>query len=229
MAHAGVVTLSSIVVVVFGCGGSGGLPAAEPDARRGLPAESIGSFQGTRWGTFHSKRFELSLGLPDGGAWKIDDHRTAWLRATHASTRSSFSLRSWTEDMNVTRKSCYARARTWEPGLPDLEGQLLIDDKVRVLLGTHDARVAVGVDARADPDPVTGGFVVAIVGDIRRCVVVAFETETRGAAAQDEVADRLAIVADRVLPSMKLDQSFTPSREPVMPPPAGPGGTLGGR
>jgi hypothetical protein len=43
------------------------------------------------------------------------------------------------------------------------------------------------------------------------------------------VADRLAIVADRVLPSMKLDQSFTPSREPVMPPPAGPGGTLGGR
>ena len=29
------------------------------------------SWQEARWGTFHSKRFEVSLGLPDGAAWKI--------------------------------------------------------------------------------------------------------------------------------------------------------------
>jgi hypothetical protein len=56
-----------------------------------------------------------------------------------------------------------------------------------------------------------------VVGEVHRCVLVAFQTEASGAAAQDEVADRLAIVTDRLLPSMKLDPSFLPSREPVAP------------
>ena len=228
MAHARVVSFAG-VVAVLGCAGSNPTPAAEPDARSQLATTPPSTFQGTRWGTFHSKRFELSLGMPDGATWKIDDHKTPWLRAIHAPTRSALTVRSWTEDSNVTRRSCYARARAWEPRLPDLEGQSLIDDKTRVLLGSRDARVAVGVTVAADPDPVTGGFVVAIVGDVRRCIVVAFQTEANGAGAQDEVADRLAIAADRLLPSMKLDQSFTPSREPAMPPPGAPGGDLGGR
>jgi hypothetical protein len=172
----------------------------------------------------------MSLGLPDGSAWKIDDHRSGWLRATHEPTRSALLVRAWSEGENVTRKACYARAREWESGLPDLEAQPLIDDQMRSLLGYRDAaRVAVGVLVRGGTESATGGFVVAIVGEVRRCVLVAYETEASGAAAQDEVADRLAIVTDRLLPSMKLDQSFTPSREPAMLPPARPGGAGGSR
>src|SRR5262245_42044886 len=229
MAHARVVCCASIAVLIAGCAAAEPAPAAAvvpPPA----PAETRASFQGSRWGTFHSKRFELSLGLPDGSTWKIDDHRSAWLKATHAPTRSALLVRTWCETENVTRKGCYARAREWESSPPALDAQPLIDDQMRTLLGYRDAaRVAVGVLVRGGAEPVTGGFVVAIVGEIRRCVLVAFQTEASGAAAQDEVADRLAIVTDRLLPSMRLDQSFTPSREPAMLPPAGSGGAGGAR
>jgi hypothetical protein len=169
------------------------------------------------------------MGLPDGATWKIDDHRSGWLRATHEPTHSALLLRTWAEDSNVTRKACYARAREWEPRLPDVDAAPLIDDKTRPLLGSRDARVAVGVLVRGGPAPVTGGFVVAIVGDVRRCAVVAYQTEASGQLAEDEVADRLAIVSDRLLPSMKADQSFAPSREPAIPLPGAAGGAGGVR
>ena len=237
MAHARIVHAASVAVVLVGCAGSGAAPAGPADPRP-LEVEPPGSFQGKRWGTFHSTRFELSLALPDGAAWRIDDHRSAWLRATHGPTQSSLSLRSWTEEANVTKKACYARAREWDARLPDIDDAAkspsgdagpLIEDTMRKLLGDRDARVAVGVVVREGADPAIGGFVVAIIGDVRRCTLIAFRTEATGASAQDEVADRLAIVSDRVLPSMKLDQSFTPSREPpLVPLPVG-GAAGGGR
>jgi hypothetical protein len=228
MAYARLVHVASVAVVLVGCAGSGAGPSPAADPRP-TQVEPPGSFQGTRWGTFHSKRFELSLALPDGAAWKIDDHRSAWLRATHGPTQSSLSFRSWTEEANVTKKACYARARGWDARLPDLDAGPLIEDKMRKLLGDRDARVAVGVMVREGAEPAIGGFVIAIIGDVRRCMLLAFRTEAEGASAQDEVADRLAIVSDRVLPSMKLDQSFTPSREPpLVPLPVG-GAAGGGR
>jgi hypothetical protein len=229
MAYARVAFAAGLAAVVVACAGAEPMPAAAVEARVPASNETPASFQGTKWGTFHSRRFEMSLGLPDGSAWKIDDHRSPWLRATHDATRSALLVRSWSEGDNVTRKGCYARAREWEPGLPDLDAEPLIDDRPRPLFGDRDARVAVGVRVRGGAEPVTGGFVVAIAGDIRRCVLVAFQTEAKGASAQDEVADRLVIVTDRLLPSMRLDQSFSPSRVPAMLPPAGPGGAGGVR
>jgi hypothetical protein len=223
MAHARV-ALAALVFAMSACAAAEPAPkAAEQPAR----SEPLASFQGTRWGTFHSKRFELSMGLPDGAAWKIDDHRSGWLRATHEPTRSALLVRSWAEDSIVTRKGCYARAREWEPRLPDLDAVPLIDDKMRPLLGSRDARVAVGVVVRGAPTPSTDGFVVGIAGDVHRCAVVVFQTEASGDLAQDEIADRLVIASDRLLPSMKLDQSFAPSREPAILPP-GAAGVSGG-
>ncbi len=227
MAHPRVALAASAVVVIVGCAGAEPEPAAAVLERP--PATAAGSFEGTRWGTFHSKRFELSVELPDGAAWKIDDHRSGWLRATHGATRSALLLRSWSEDDNVTRKACYARARQWEGGLPDLDAQPLIEDRVGKLLGDRDARIAVGVVVRGGAEPVTGGFVVAVVGDLRRCVLLAFQTEASGSSAEDAVADRLALVSGRLLPAMKLDQSLMPSREPAILPSAGPGGAGGAR
>jgi hypothetical protein len=214
MAHSGVAFAAAAAVVIVGCAESGSAPSAETPATSGESAN--GSFQGTRWGTFYSKRFELSLGLPDGASWKIDDHRSAWLKAAHEPTRSTLLLRIWNEDQVTTRKGCYARAREWEPRLPDLEAVPLIDDKLRPLLGYRDVRVAVGVTVLGNRQPATAGFVVAIVGDVHRCAVVAYQTEVSGSGAQDEVADRLAIVEGRVLPSLKLDKSLAPSRTPAV-------------
>jgi hypothetical protein len=197
-------------IFIFACG-SAPQPAAEAAQVESSPTLSP-TFDGAPWATFHSKRFELSLRLPDGPAWRIDDHKSPWLRATHEKTRSKIVLRSWREDENVTRGGCYARARAWEPNLPDLDASRLVDDGVRSL-DSQSARVIVGLAGQADA-PSIGGFVLAIVGEVRRCLLIAYETEAQGPAAEGQVADRLAIVADRLLPAIKLDQSFAPSREP---------------
>jgi hypothetical protein len=221
MAHSRVAAAIGCAIVVVGCGASAPAPSSPPGPAPAAPAEA--SFEGTRWGTYHSRRFELSLGLPDGSSWKIDDHHSPWMRAGHEATRSTLLLRSWSEDQNVTRKACYARAREWEPALPDIDVLTLIDDGMRKVMGDKDARVAVGVVPPGAPEATTGGFVVAIVGSVRRCLVVAFQTQAGGPAAGDEVAGRLALVADRLVPSLKLDQSFAPSREPLTGSPVAPG------
>jgi hypothetical protein len=225
MAHPGleVVLLSAFVAACASAPAPAPVSAPPPQASASAPA----SFEGARWGTFHSKRFDLSLGLPDGSAWKIDDHRSPWLRASHESTHSTLLARSWSEDQNVTRKACYARAREWEAALPEIDGAGLIDDGMRKVLGGEDARVAVGIDARVSPG--VGGFVVAIVGSIRRCMVFAFQTRAEGQGAEDEIASRLALVAERFVPSIKLDQSFAPSRVPLTGLPGAPGEAGGAR
>lgn len=119
----------------------------------------------------------------------------------------------------ATRQGCYARARDWLPQLPVLESASLIDDRVRPLFAAVDTRVAVGVD------PVSGaatalrtqGFVVAAGAAARRCLVVAFVTHAEGVGADDAVGGRLALVSERLLERVQLDQSFAPSREPVTP------------
>jgi hypothetical protein len=228
MAHPRVAFVLSLGFV-SACGSA---PPAVPEAPVASAPAASKSFDGTAWATFHSKRFELSLRLPDGPAWRIDDHRSPWLRATHEGTRSRIALRSWREEENVTRGACYARARAWDPSLPDLEASRVLDDTVRPL-DAQSARVVVGLAGppHAAPADATsiGGFVLAILGDVRRCLLVAYETEGNGPAAEGDVADRLAIVADRLLPTIKLDQSFAPSREPAIPSRPGPGGAGGSR
>jgi hypothetical protein len=188
--------------------------AAAVTATQAVDAAAGASFDGTKWGTFHSKRFELSLALPDGAAWKIDDHGSHWLRADHRPSHSTIWLRTWSEDPIVTRKDCYARAREWNPKLPDLETAELIDDRMR-RLGPYDARVAAGVGASDRSSPAERGFVVAVVGELRRCMVVVYETEAVGQAAPMAIADRLAFVSDRVLPRVQLDPSLAPPRQPL--------------
>ena len=201
-------------------------PAAEVAPVAPAPALKK-SFEGASWAPFHSKRFELSVRLPDGPAWRIDDHRTPWLRAGHEGTRSKIALRGWREEENVTRATCYARARGWDPSLPDIDAARLVEDGVRVV-ASQDARVVVGLGGVADGSSIAG-FVLAIVAEVRRCLLVAYQTEASGPAAEGEVAERLAIVADRLLPSIKLDQSFAPSREPAIPSRPAPGGAGGSR
>jgi hypothetical protein len=229
MAHAPVALFVAFAWATVGCSASAPPPSPAPVPAFAPVPVPVATFDGKPWGKFHSRRFELSVDLPDGAAWKIDDHRTPWMRAGHEATHSTILVRTWSEDQNVTRRACYARARGWEPMLPDLDETALIDDGMHKLLGEKDTRVAVGVRPPAAPGAMTGGFVVAVAGAIRRCYVVAFQTEAGGSAASDEVAGRLALVEGRLLPSVELDQSFAPSREPLIGSPVVPGGAGGVR
>lgn len=192
-------------------------PAQHAVAPSPAPSAASASFEDRPWGTFRSKRFELALRLPDGARWKIDDHRTPWLRAEHPPTQSALWLRAWSEEVTATRQGCYARARDWLPRLPVLENANLIDDRVRPLFASLDTRVAVGVEPAASGGLRTQGFVVAAGAAVRRCFVVVFVTHADGAGADDAVGERLALVSERLLDRVQLDQSLAPSREPVTP------------
>jgi hypothetical protein len=184
----------------------------------GSPAPAF-TFEGTRWGSFHSKRFELSVGLPDGQAWRIDDHRTPWLFATHDASRSSLRVRSWAEEQLVNYQACYARAREWEPKLPDLEALRVIDDHSAKFGQGMDARVVVGIEppsVRQEPSgksaPASSGFVIAVGASVRKCMIVAYQT---AGSMPEEIAGKLVVVTDRLVGSVKLDESFVPGREPL--------------
>ena len=146
-----------------------------------------------------------------------DDHRSPWLRAAHDASASRIVLRAWSDGQLVTRKACYDRAREWQGDLPDVDREHLVADDLRKLLKGKDGRVAVGVTDTGMTPKSTGGFVVAVVADVRRCVVFAFETQAAGASAEDIVLDRLTLVTERLLPSLESDASFAPARETATP------------
>ena len=55
---------------------------------------------------YHSKRLALSLPLPDGAAWRIDDHTRPELVATHAPTHSKVVVAVMHTDALVGRTEC---------------------------------------------------------------------------------------------------------------------------
>ena len=121
-----------------------------------------------------------------------------------------------TVNSSPVRHATTARANGRE-SLPDVDREHLVADDLRKLLKGKDARVAVGVTDTGMTPKSTGGFVVAVMADVRRCVVFAFETQAMGASAEDVVLDRLTLVTERLLPSLESDASFAPVRETATP------------
>jgi hypothetical protein len=208
-------------LVAAACGASAGPSGPPPQAPPASSADPASGFEGTRWGRFHSVRFELSLEFPDGARWRIDDHKTPWLLASHEASRSELYLRAWSEERPVTRQACYEKARSWQPKLPDLEKLQVVEDQLRKLGTAAPERRLDGVTQGMDARVVVGmapagggaasGYVVAVSESIRKCRVVVYET---AGGLPEEMADKLAVVAHKMLDSLRLDASFAPAREP---------------
>jgi len=171
------------------------------------------SFHAGQVGTFHSARFELSLDLPEGKAWRIDDHRTPWLVATHEPTRSTLQARSWVEDKPVAKHRCYERAKQWKTGLPDIDAGQAVSDERRSLDSGLEARIVSGVEV-PEGSPRIGGYVVAVGTAVRKCLVIVYRTEAGRHAGPEAVADRLAVISETVMARVRFDRTLDYSREP---------------
>src|SRR5207302_616791 len=96
MADQGLKTLAIALAVSVAACGDGGNQGAHPALPLASSAASSSSASASpesgaprfpdepKLLHFHSKRFALSLPLPDGRAWRIDDHSHVELVATHA-------------------------------------------------------------------------------------------------------------------------------------------------
>lgn len=181
-------------------------PAPPPPRAPNAPAEvaqrptSFATDEAT-WGKFHSKRFRLVLPLPDGRAWRIDDHGKPDLTATHEPTRSRLRLLATKEEELVNREKCEARARErgWVP-----KDVSTLEDAVTVGPEAYDSRVWVALSAPKAGGALTG-HVFLFGAFIRSCLLVHIATEVPSAADEDVLSARLAIARARLVGGITLD------------------------
>jgi len=160
---------------------------------------------------FHSRRLELYLPLPDGHAWRIDDHSRPELVATHAPTKSRVTVAVFRADSLVGRAECEALARDRKlvPSGPlqTLENALVIT------LENYDTRIWVAVEPGAGPDSPIVGHVMAFGGFLRKCYVFDFATSVDAAADEAVLSSRLAFARARILGGLSFEAMGTVPRE----------------
>jgi hypothetical protein len=175
---------------------------------------------------FHSARLALSLPLPDGRAWRIDDHSQPELVATHAPTRSRVLIAVLRADELVGRTQCETLAHERRL-VPSADLQVL-EQEIGVTQESYDTRTLVALDPGVGPDQPLVGHVIAFGGFLRKCFVFDFSTEVDGAANEAVLSSRLAYARARILGGLKLDSFGTVTRaspdkpDPPEKPPAGP-------
>ena len=190
---------------VFGCAGGGaqvesptvGTPLREGAAPGSFPEDE------REWGSYHSKRFALSVPLPARRDWKIDDHAHRELVASHEKTRSSLVLYAFSGTELMNRQRCEAKSR--ELGLVP-EGELTtVGDEVTVGPEAYDTRVWVALRVGKSEQMPIVGHVMGFGAYIRKCLFFHFTTEVRTAKEESVLSSRLALSRLRMLGRITLD------------------------
>ena len=184
MAHARLI----VVLTLVACGGHASAPVTHPQDNAAAEQRKLPRF--------HSSRFSVSLPLPDGKTWRIDDHSASVLRATQATTQSKVELATWHEDDLMNRQRCEERARI--KGFGERAGDE-VDSEVASVPSGWDTLVWVSGEKLGN-DVV--GHVYAFASNIRKCLYFHYETRSADAAA---IADRLAFARLRILGDLRLD------------------------
>ena len=191
--------------VAIGCGDP---PAASSpsktaaDGRSGVARAPAYPSEDAAWGRYHSKRFFLSISLPDGKAWKIDDHSRPSLFAVHEATGSKLAILATQEDELMNRQKCEERAR--ELGWVPSKTLTTVEDQVTVGPEAYDSRVWVALDA-AKPGGALDGHVYLFGAFLRRCLFVHLSTRVPSATDEDILSERLAMVRARMIRGLVLD------------------------
>ena len=168
------------------------------------------------------KRFRLSIELPDGAAWHPVRKKSRFLELEHAASGSSLLVRSWLASDRMSAASCEAEARLYRE-FPR-GGELLSSERRGI--AAYDAEVRVGLlspvtqpETGAAPQaPRVQGYVTAFGARGRGCLAISFTTEASGPLARTKVEDRLALVDERTLSTLRPLEALSPalreSREP---------------
>jgi len=158
------------------------------------------------WGRYHSKRFLLSFPLPDGKAWRIDDHSRPSLFAVHEATSSRVSVLATQEDDLVNRQRCEARARNL--GWVTSKTLTTVEDQTTIGPEAYDSRIWVALDA-AKPGGALEGHVYLFGAFIRRCLLIHVSTTVPSAKDEDVLSERLALARARIIHGLTIDPPRT--------------------
>ncbi|MDF2691644.1 MAG: hypothetical protein K0S65_27 [Labilithrix sp.] len=211
MAHGDLSRVLLVCAALSACGGEA--PTAKEAPRA---ATSASSTTGARpadyggddaaWGKFHSKRFQLTVPLPDGHGWKIDDHRAPELVAVHPPTSSRLTVVATQEEELMNRQRCEEHARS--RGFIGTRALTTVEDQVHVGPDAYDSRVWVAIDA-GRPGGGVEGHVFLFGAFLRRCLLVHLQTGVPSPRDEDVLAARLAVGSARIVKAITLDPPRT--------------------
>ena len=177
------------------------------------PEPASPEFAESTWGKFHSERFQLTLPLPDGKRWKIDDHTQRELVAKHAGTSSVVTVYTSFERELVNHQACEDRAR--DAGLVPKELRT-VESVVTVGPEAFDSRIWVAIDGGKDGGTGGGknqkgltGHVFLFGANIRKCLFVHLETTVATPEEEPKLSARLASARVRMLGELKIDPPRT--------------------
>lgn len=212
--HSALASFRAVLVVtaVVGCGPDAPPASPSPMALGTPKLEPAMPFVDTpaTWGAFHSKRHLLTVHLPDGHAWKVDDHARPELYAIHPATRSELTVSLGPAGDLVGRTQCEAIARK-KGLLPAVELRTL-EDRVTVGPEAYDTRIWVALEVR--PQGQLAAHLFAFGGMIRSCFFFHFRTEVQSLASEEVLTQRLALARTRILDRVDLDPPrVTPDAE----------------
>jgi hypothetical protein len=164
---------------------------------------------------YRSRRLGLSLPLPDGDAWRIDDHSRPELVATHAATSSRVVVAVIRTDELVGREQCEDLARARKLVVAD--GLRSLEDEIGVTQSSFDTHVRVALETATSPQRPLVGHVMAFGGFLRKCYVFDFVTEVDDAAQEPVLSARLAFARARILGGLELDSFGAVPRDAPAP------------
>lgn len=197
--------LSRLFSIVFGislaASGCAAAPAASAPPRPSPPAtaSSEGPSAGVGRVRSRSLAFPVELLLPAKDEWQLSER--SWLVATHAATHSELALRTWRADRLVKRDECLAQARLARATLPVVREEAVLERRAFASPKGLDSELVVGVEPTEQG---VSGYALVIGSSVGLCYAAAYVTQASGARAEQEIATRLGIAADRVLQSVRI-------------------------
>jgi hypothetical protein len=154
--------------------------------------------------------------LPDGKTWRIDDHRTSWLLASHAPSSSSLGVRVFLEDDAINAARCEEHARRDSPSLPlPASGRVISWAVPRALEGWDTRAMLLLVPRNQAGQPLDlEGHLLLFSARVRKCMVLHYATRALGPGADEVIGARLAEVEELVRRVEPLDELQGPPAEP---------------
>jgi hypothetical protein len=170
------------------------------------PAPPSPEYGESTWGKYHSQRFQLTLPLPDGKAWRIDDHTSPHLAAEHTGTSSKVSLYTSFEHELVNHAACEERARV--AGYVAKGDMKTVESVVTVGPDGFDSRIWVAIETQRKGSPLVG-HVFLFGAFIRKCLFVHLQTEVKTPEEEPKLSARLASARVTMIGELKMDPPRT--------------------
>ncbi len=195
--------LFAVAALCSGCAGaearsSGPVEPVQP----ATPSSPALLLRDAGWERVRLEPLALSLALPDAAAWRDAGGRD-WHRLEHGPTSSVLSVTRFRAPASVAASECAVRAGLALTTSGEDDASAVEVRRAEGQPGTHSELV---VRVEADGPTALRGEVVAATAGFRACAALRFETRVDGDGREVEVARRLAVVAERVVPSLAFDR-----------------------